>query len=105
MTAYALPLSPSPRKFSIFLSGTEYNLTLTWCAPAGCWILDIADANGAPLLTGRPIITGADLLAQFAYVGVYGQLVAQTDNDPGAVPTFDNLGSTSQVYYLSDRAQ
>ena len=105
MTTYAVPLSPSPKKFSIFLSGTEFNLTFTWCGPANCWIMDIADVNDVPLLEGVPLVTGADLLAQFGYVGVYGQMIAQTDNDPGAVPTFDNLGITSQLYYLSDRAQ
>ncbi len=67
--------------------------------------MDAADVDGVPLLTGVPVITGADLLAQFAYIGVYGQMIAQTDNDPGAVPTFENLGTTGYLYYLSDLAQ
>lgn len=105
MTAYVVPLSPSPKRFSIFLSGTQYNLRFTWCVPAAAWIMGVSDANGVPVLQGVPIVTGADLLAQYAYLRIYGQMVAQTNNDPGAVPTFDNLGVTGQLYYLSDRAQ
>lgn len=90
---------------SISLSGVEYNLRFTWSDRSAAWIMDISDVNGVPLLTGMPLVTGSDLLAQFAYLGVYGQMIVQTDNDPGAVPTFENLGLTSQLYYLSDLAQ
>lgn len=105
MTAYVVPLSPAPKRLSIFLSGVEYNLRFVWSNKSAAWIMDIADVNGVPLMTGVPLVTGSDLLAQFAYLGVYGQMVAQTDNAPGTVPTFENLGLTSQLYYLSDLAQ
>ena len=89
-----------PQKMSLALSGTAYQLTIHWCVPADCWILDIADQNSNPLIQGIPLITGAGLLAQYEYVGIIGDLLAQTDFDPNAVPTFDNLGDTSQLYYV-----
>ena len=106
MTAYTVPTTPrTPKRITIFLSGTEYTLRFTWNSIASCWILDVSNASGEPLLSGVPIVTGADLLEQFQYVGIYGQMIAQTDNDPGAVPTFDNFGDTSHLFYLSDLAQ
>ena len=89
-----------PQKIALALSGTGYQLTLHWCAPATCWILDIADQNGNPLIQGLQLVTGAGLLAQYEYVGIVGDLLAQTDFDPSAVPTFENLGTTSQLYYV-----
>ncbi len=74
---------------------------LTWCNPAQCWIFDMLNDDGTPILTGIPLVTGSDLLEQFAYLKLGAQLFAQTDNDPQAVPTFDNLGQTGRFYLVS----
>lgn len=101
MAVYEIPLSPTPQRFSITLTGVEYNLTVKWnAAPDAGWAVDIADAFGAAIVSGVPLVTGADLLAQYAYLNFGGQLVVQTDHDTDAVPTFENLGETSHLFFL-----
>lgn len=101
MTTFEIPLSPEPQRFSISLVGTTYQMAVHWCRPSNCWILDIATSDGEPLLSGVPLITGANLLSQFGYVGIPGALVVQTDHDADAVPTFDNLGKTGHLYFVT----
>jgi hypothetical protein len=48
------------------------------------------------------MVTGADLLEQFGYLGLNFALVAQTDNSPDTVPTFDNLGTTGHLYAITN---
>jgi hypothetical protein len=52
-------------------------------------------------LSGVPIITGADLLAQYAYMNFGGQLRAQTDGNLTAVPTYENLGNAGHLYFVT----
>lgn len=103
MTALVLevPLSPDPQTFGITLNGDDYQLRLLWCDPAQAWTLDIMDALGNPLAMGLPLITGADLLVQLAYLGIEGKLVVQTDFSPDAVPTADNLGTSGRLYFIT----
>jgi len=98
---FEVPLSPTPQRFSIPLAGVTYRMAVKWIeTPGGGWILDIADALGQPILGGIPLVTGADLLAQYSYMGFGGSLIVQTDSDPDAVPTFDTLGKTSHLYFV-----
>jgi hypothetical protein len=101
-TAFEIPLQSGPQILSITLSGVAYQLTVWWNNQCQSWMVDIADTNGNPILTGIPLVTGADLLEQFAYLDFGGQLVCQTQNDPDAVPTFANLGTTGNLYWIVD---
>ena len=101
MTAYLVPLQANAQTFPISLAGTVYNLTIHWNAPSAAWILDIADAGKNPMVSGIPLVTGTDLLAQYAYLGFGGQLIAQTDNDTSAVPTYANLGQGGNLYFVT----
>lgn len=102
MAVFEVPLSPTPQTFGINLAGKSYQLTLRWRETTeGGWILDIADQQAAPIISGVPLVTGVDLLAQYAYLGFTGSLVVQTDNDPSAEPTFDNLGERSHLYFVT----
>lgn len=102
MTPLEIPLQPVAQKLFVSLRGVQYGLTVRWCVPANCWVGDLQDANGNDVITGTPLVTGADLLEQFGYLDVgVGALVVQTDHDQDAVPTFTNLGVTSHVYYIT----
>jgi hypothetical protein len=107
--------SPAPKKVAIFeiplkggtpsfqtvsLGGTRYQLYVHWCDPLGTWVLDLGDQLGNPLVNGIPMVTGADLLAQYRYLGFGGALVAQSDFDWTAPPTFMNLGQTGHLYWI-----
>ena len=101
MTPFEVPLQPAtPQAFTIGLSGKTYRFTVTWCQPAACWLLAIDEVNGVRQLSGIPIVTGADLLAQYGYLNIGGALIAQTVNDPAAVPTFADLGATGKLFYV-----
>jgi hypothetical protein len=76
------------------LAGVFYNLTFTY---RNGWFMDIADVNKVPLISGIAMVTGADLLAQYAYIGIGGMLVLSGDNAPG----FADLGANSQLYFIA----
>lgn len=102
MQIFAIPLTPTPQSFGVNLSGTTYRLTFVWIeAPHGGWTMNIATAQGAPIANGIPLVTGANLLDQFDYLGFTGDMVVQTDHDPDTPPTFYNLGITSHLFYVT----
>lgn len=102
MTPFEVPLAPpQPQRFNIELAGQTRQLTLVWNIPAACWLMNIADQNGDTIVNGLPLITGADLLEQFEYLLFGGNFVAQTDSMADEVPTFDNLGETGRLYFVT----
>lgn len=100
-TPYEVPLTPEAQTFQLTLAGVLYTLRVSWCDPAQAWTLDIADLNGVPIVNGIPIVTGTDLLGQYAYLGIEGQLIVQTDSDVDAVPTYTNLGIAGRLYFVT----
>jgi hypothetical protein len=101
-TIFQLPLQTTAQIFSITLSGVIYTLTIQYRNdPNAGWILDIGDVNNNPIVQGIPLVTGVDLLAQYTYLGFVGGLFVQTTSDADAVPTFNNLGTDGQVYYVT----
>ncbi|MBN4665442.1 hypothetical protein HUS70_07385 [Pandoraea nosoerga] len=100
---YEIPFSPTPQTFRITLSSVEYMLTVQYRAAGGAgWILDIADAAGAPIIGGIPLVTGTDLLEQYRYLGLGGRIWVQGSDDPDNVPTFGDLGVGSHVFWVTD---
>lgn len=99
-TTYEIPLTPQPQTFNIVLGAVQYALTLVWNTAAQAWLLDIADNTGVPLVNGIPLVTGADLLAQYAYLELGGALYVQTDSNADALPTYSNLGTDSHLYFV-----
>ena len=100
---FEIPLSAAPQTFPITLSGIDYRCTLQYRnANEGGWVLDIADNQGNAIVEGIPLVTGVDLLAAYKHLGFTGRLWVQTTNDPDAVPTFENLGTDSHLYWVTD---
>lgn len=101
MTAFKVPLVNKAQKVTTTLVGTPYVLVVRWCDPSSCWVMDINDQNGDPVLQGVPLVTGSNLLEQFGYLEFGGAMYVQTDNDTFAVPTYDNLGSLGHLYFVT----
>ncbi len=104
-TTYQIPLMVGmPQSLLITLGATEYRLTIRYRDVDGgnsLWSIDIADViSNQDLVCGIPLVTGADLLAQYGYLNIAGSLVVYTDGEPDAVPTFDNLGADSNLYFV-----
>lgn len=95
---YEIPLDPKAVVFAITLGNNDYSMQIVWNPISMCWVLDIADGSDVPLVQGIPLITGADLLAQYAYLGFGGGLVVTTDDGVG-VPTFEGLGVSGHLYF------
>jgi hypothetical protein len=100
-TISEVPLVSLPQKLTISLAGTIYQLTLLWRSACG-WVMDISDSSGNPIISGIPLVTGADLLEQYAYLGIGGQFWVQSDGDPDAVPAVNNLGDTAHLYFVTE---
>lgn len=101
VTNYLIPLVNSPQEFGINLAGVNYTMTNKWnpSQDAG-WVLDLSDANGNAIAQNIPLITGADLLDGLQYLGIGGSLFVQTTgSNPDDVPTLDNLGVDSFLYF------
>lgn len=97
---YEIPLSPEAQKFGIVLAAITYQMVVRYIdADMGGWVFDLSDSSDTPILQGIPLVTGENLLAQFDYLNFGGSMVVQTDHDLNAVPTYDNLGSTSHLYF------
>jgi hypothetical protein len=107
-TVYEIPTGGGALFYNIALAGTTYQFVFQYRdAPAawaggGGWVLDINDTGGNPILCGIPLVTGADLLAQYAYLAFGGQLWVTTDGAPDAVPTYLNLGAVpgGHLYWI-----
>lgn len=103
-SVFTIPLQVGvPQTFSIQLGSITYQMTLLYrndTSGLGGWVLDIADSSGNPVVQGIPLVTGADLLAQYRHLGFTGSLAIQTTSDPDAVPTFTNLGGDAQLYWV-----
>lgn len=99
-TPYQVPLQPEAQQFTVSLAGVTYTLKLKWNTQNGTWVMDIMDSNQNPIISGVPLITGADLLEQFAYLGIGGSLIVQSTNDPNLVPDFQTLGATGNLFFV-----
>lgn len=100
---FTIPLAPTPQRFGITLGGVDYRLTTQYRnAPEAGWTLDIADNSDQPIVQGIPLVTGANLLEQYPHLGFGGRLFVQTLDDPDLPPTFNNLGTESFVFWVTD---
>ena len=93
-TPYEVPLVNFPQRVSVAFGGATYILTARWNTAASVWVMDIADQDSNPVLQGIPMVGNTDLLEQFNYLNFGGRLIAQTDHDTDAPPTYDNLGTS-----------
>ena len=98
MITSIIPTQPQNQQFRVSLNAVTYVFKLVYRADT--WYADISDANGNPILAGVPLVTGADLLAQYGYLGIGGKLqTASSGINPDATPTYSGLGSISQLYF------
>lgn len=105
MNVFEIPTIPSANQRKRFtLDGVTYTLALNFNTVAQVWVMDIYAADGVtPILLGRPLVTGTDLLGQFTYldIGRDNGMVTATiavGIAPTETPTFDNLGVDGHLY-------
>ena len=100
---YEIPLTATPQTFKVQLAGVLYQLRLTYLdVDQGGWVLDLSTESGAPLINGIPLVTGVDLLEQYAHLNLGGRLWVKGKINPDDPPTFDNIGSESLLFWVTD---
>ena len=99
-TAYEVPFEAQATSFVIDLAGATYRLTTQWCTAAACWLLNISTPDDVLIVGSIPIVPGVDLLKQYAYLGIAGQLFVQTAGDARAVPGYADLGVSGLVFFV-----
>lgn len=101
MSLFKIPVSNEPQTFQISLNNKEYTCSCRWnSADEGGWFLDFLDSDtGVPIVSNVPLVTGVSLLDGLDYLGFGGQLYVKTDGDNFSVPTYENLGVESFLYF------
>lgn len=95
-----IPTQPASEQFRVQLAGVTYQMRKVWRVDT--WYLDISDSNGNAIVSGMPLVTGADLLAQLEHLGLGGILqVATNGSNPDQMPTYAGMGSVSQLYWTA----
>lgn len=100
MAVSEIPLSPDNQQFAVALAGQSFQMAVTWRAMF--WCLDIMDSAGADLIKGMPLITGADLLAQYRFLGLGFSLYVVCDDPANGNPTETDLGIKSHLYVVTE---
>lgn len=102
MNAFSIPFRPAtPQRMVVTLAAVDRRLTVRWCPPASAWILDVDSPSGEAIARGIPLVSGANLLEQLRHLDLGGGLIAQTDHNPEANPTFTGLGDTGHLWFVT----
>ncbi|MER1496687.1 hypothetical protein KC928_16470 [Enterobacter cloacae] len=96
MAVTEIPLTSDNQTFSITLAGTDYQIRILW--RGSFWVIDLMDSGGALIIGGIPLVTGADLLAQYSYLNLGFSLYVVCDDPASEYPTETDLGIKSHLY-------
>ncbi|MEN0630630.1 hypothetical protein AAIG33_24955 [Phytobacter ursingii] len=100
MNVNEIPLSPDNQQFSVTIAGIAYNIQVIWRDPV--WCLDLLNSDKTPLVLNLPLISGAELLAQYSYLNLGFKLAVVCDIPGQENPTKTDLGITSHVYAITE---
>ena len=82
----------------VLLDGTTYRLNFKYNDISGRYIMDIYSADRTLLLAGVALVRGVLLTRQIVDTRLpVGDFLVY-----GEQPTFDNMGVTSNLYYIND---
>lgn len=99
MAVSEIPLSPENQRFSISVAGQSLQMAVTAC----CFLVSgyHGQYRGRPD-KGIPLITGANLLAQYRYLGLGFSLYVNCDDPANDNPTQTDLGIKSHLYAVTE---
>lgn len=99
MNINEIPLSPDNQQFDITLDNVSYKIRLIWRESS--WFLDLQSDDGADIIAGIPLVSGINLLAQYAYLQLGFGLVVLSDTNSDEAGQFD-LGYSSHLCVISE---
>lgn len=101
MNIAEIPLTPDNQQFTTAINGVNYSILTLWRDDAG-WVIDLLDSAGADIVTGIPLVTGTNLLAQFSYLNLGFGLVVVCDDPAQDYPTKTDLGINSHLLAVTE---
>ncbi|WP_134705376.1 hypothetical protein [Rahnella sp. CJA17(1/100)] len=101
MVVTEIPLTADNQTFNITLNGNALTMRIVWRDALG-WVMDLQDSSGSDLVAGIPMVTGTNLLAQYAYLGLGFGLSVACDEPGVEYPTQTGLGTTSHLYVITE---
>lgn len=103
MQIYKVPLTGQQEKFKLRFKGVQYSCTIYWNYLMENWVISFYLAtDNTPLVLAMPLVTGVDLLKQYKYLEIGGRLLVYTNGSLSATPTYTDLGSESNLYFVVD---
>lgn len=104
VNAFKIPLVNIPQRFAIDLAGKSYIVLCRYNTEMENWLLSMQDGDTEQdIFDSMPLVTGVDLLAQYAYLGIPGSLIVYTDGNEFTPPTEKNLGVECNLYYVVEQ--
>lgn len=83
------------------LDGVIYTLGVRWTRRAACWMLDVSDAQGTPIVRGLVLRTNEPIILP-DYVGGFPGFLFPIDVSGGdADPTLVDLGVRVLILYVT----
>src|SRR5687767_304749 len=87
------------------IEGLDYTLRFAHNARSDSWTLDIdaigGDQENVPIITGRKIFIGADLLSYASHeLRPLGTLIALSSDGSRRAPGLNDLGTRVRLYYV-----
>lgn len=100
MSFNVLQLSPDGEGHASFnLGGVQVELVTRFNYAAGCWMMDVLDADGALILAGLALVPNVDLLEGEPVVKESLGALVVVESVTDAYMNPDNLGSTVQLLW------
>ncbi|KDA93341.1 phage baseplate plug family protein [Pantoea agglomerans] len=101
MQTSEIPLSPDNQQFTTTINGINYSILTLWRDEAG-WVIDLLNSSSIAIVTGIPLVTGANLLEQFGFLRLGFGLVVVCDDPAQGYPTRDDLGLRSHLLAVTE---
>jgi hypothetical protein len=99
-TTYNIPLAVGAQRLTVDLGDGDYRLRLLYRdADEAGWSLDL-DGPRDIAIHGMPMLVGVDLLWQYAYFGIPGQLFVRRTNTGPEIFSYDDMGRNVQLLYV-----
>lgn len=100
MNIQEIPLIADNQQFTITLAGVTYTVRVLWRGLY--WVMDLMMGSDSPFITGIPLVTGVDLLAQYACLSPGVKLFVVCDDPQQEYPTRSDLGTGSHLLVVTE---
>ncbi len=104
---YLIPLNPetSDQRLSVELSGNPYILRVLWNDRFGYWSMSINTADDEPILSNVKMVKDFGLTSRFKSTLLPpGELFFIQENGTSSRPSYEDMGTTHNLYYYEPDA-